>query len=190
MREWVAYLCLLTLCLFAATAQAESLVFTGTSGFTVTLPEDWFALIGGDEEPDNFDEELEPGDTEALFSSYDGTMSVTVLYPDDSPVEPYLVEGLFSEPSMEARVGQISGYQKLLYRYDDPNHRAFLSYNLVDVEEGVSHVEYLVSFIAGSGIAQHLKITVRADQLDARYSLISEIVNNIDVGGVREGAEG
>ena len=190
MRKWAAFLCLPALCLAVAAAQAEPLVYTGASGFTLTLPADWFALIGGDEEPFDFDEELEPGDTEALFSSFDGMVSVTVLHPDDVPVEPYVVEELLSETAMEARVGRMSGYQKLLYRYDGPNRRAFVSYNLVDLEEGLAYAEYLVGFITGSDIAQYLKITVRADQPDARFSLIGEIVNNIDVGGVREGAEG
>jgi len=192
MRKWVAFFCSLALCLAAVSAQAEPLVYTGASGFMLTLPADWLVLIGGDDDEfDFFDyEEPEPGDVEALFSSSDGVMSVTVLWADDAPVNPYAIDALLGEAAMEARVGIINGYQKQFYRYDEANRRAYIAYGLVDTEEDVPYVEYLVGFITGSEIAQFLIIAVRADQLDARFSLISEIVMNIDVGGVREGAEG
>jgi len=194
MRKWVACLCLLAVCLALAPAlaQGEPLVYTGASGFTLTLPADWIALIGGDEEDwDFFDfEELQPGDEEAMFSSSDGVMWVTVLHADDTPVHPHAVEALFSEAAMEARVGQVNGFQKLYYEFDEPNRRAFILYTLVDTEEGTPYAEYLMGFVTGSDIAQYLIITVRADQLDARFNVISQIVHGIDVGGVRDGAEG
>ena len=192
MRKWIALLCSLALWLAAIPARAEPVVYTGASGFVLTLPADWLPLIGGDDDEfDFFDhEELEPGDVEALFSSSDGVMSVTVLWAEDTPVNPHAVDAVLGEAAMEARVGVINGYQKQFYRYDETNRRAFISYNLVDTEEDVPYVEYLVGFITGSEIAQFLIIAVRADELDARFGLISEIVMNIDVGGVREGAEG
>jgi len=190
MRKLIALLCSLALCLAFVTAQAAPQMYTGASGFMLTLPEDWFIIIGSDEEFDDFDQDLAPGDIEALFSSSDEMMSVTILHPEDAPIEPYLVESVLGEPAMEARVGQLTGYQKQFYRYDDANRRAFISYGMVDLDEGAPYVEYLVGFITGSDIAQYLTITVRADQLDARFNLISEIVSGIDVGGVREGAEG
>ena len=178
------------LCLASATASADPLVYTGASGFTLTLPADWFAIIGGDEDEFDWDEELEPGGVEALFSLSDGAIWVTVLYAGDTPVNPHAVDALLGEPALEAHVDELSGYQKLFYRHDEPNRRAFLSYNLVDLDDNTPYVEYLVGFITGSHIAQFLLITVREDQLDARFNLITEIVNGIDVGGIREGAEG
>jgi hypothetical protein len=192
MRKWIALLCLLALCpaCILAPAQAEALVHTGASGFTLTLPAGWEILIGGDEDDFDFFEDLSPGEEEALFSSGDGMIWVTVLHADDTPVNPYAVEALLNEAAMEARVGPVNGYQKLFYEFDEANRRAFILYALVADEGGVRYVEYLVGFITGSDIAQFLLITVREDQLEARFPLISEIVNGIDVGGVREGAEG
>ena len=191
MRKWIACLCTLSLLsLPALPALAEPVVYTGASGFTLTLPDDWEALIGGEEEEDDFFDDFEIGDEEALFSSGDGVMSVTVYYADDRPVDSHTEAALLSEPALEARKSGVNGYQKIYYRYDEPNRRAFISYSYIDSEEGVAHTEYLVGFITGSDIAQYLKITVEADQLETRFSLIGDIVNNIDVGGVREGAEG
>jgi len=192
MRKSLIRMCLLALCLVCVSVPARAeLVYTGASGFTLTLPAGWFAIIGGDEDEFEFVvEELEPGDEEALFSSADGAMWVTVLYAGDAPVNPHALDALLGEAAMEARVGEVSGYQKMHYQYDEANRRAFILYSLVDTDEGTPYVEYLVGFVTGSDIAQFLIITVRADQLDARFNLISEIVNGIDVGGVREGAEG
>ncbi|MCL2810646.1 MAG: hypothetical protein FWD25_02015 [Clostridia bacterium] len=199
MRKRVAFLCLLALCLatiLIQAVQAEPLIYTGASGFMLTLPADWMILIGDDEDDDdyydydyNYDEP-EPGDIEALFASSDGAMAVTVLWADETPVPSHAIDAVLSEPALELRVGAVNGYQKQFYRYDAADRRAYISYNLVDTEDATPQVEFLVGFITGSDIAQFLMITVRADQLDARFSLISEIVMSIDVGGVREGAEG
>jgi len=177
------------ICFNAASALAGE-VYTGASGFTIALPAGWIALIGGDEEDGAFMEDLEPGDEEAMFCSGDGAVSVTVYCADETPVEADAVAALFSEPSLEARVAGVNGYQKIFYRYDEPNRRAFISYSLMDSEDRIVHTEYLVGFVTGSQIAQYLIISVPQDQHDARFELISEIVNSIDVGGVREGAEG
>jgi len=194
MRKWIALLCLAALCLAAASASAwgEPLVYTGMSGFTITLPADWFAIIGGDDydDEDDFDEYLEPGEIEALFSSGDGMMSVTVLYAGGAPVHPHALEAVLGEAALVALVSQVTGYQKQAYEFDEANRRAYLSYSLIDTEDNRPHTEFLVGFITGSDIAQYVLIAVPADQLEAKFGLIGEIVNGIDIGGVREGAEG
>jgi len=190
MRRGIACLCLLLFCLPAASALAEPLVYTGASGFTLTLPDDWEAVFGGDEEDEDFIEDLRPGEEEALFCSADGILSVTVYFADDAPVDPHAAGELFSEAALEARVSGLNGYQKLYYRYDELNLRAFLSYTLMDSMEGVVNIEYLVGFVTGSEIEQYITLSVRQDRHEACFPLIGEIVNSIDVGGIREDAEG
>lgn len=193
MRKPIAWLCLMgLLCGLAASASAEPLIYTGASGFTLTLPEDWLALIGGDEEEeeDGFWEDLQPGEQEALFSSGDGAISLSVIYAADAPVEPSAYEALFGEAAMEARSAGLNGYQKMYYRYDAEGRRAFLSYSYVEPDEQEARVEYLVGFVTASEAAQFFTVVVRQDQHDAHFQIISEIVNSLDVGDLREGAEG
>ncbi len=195
MRKWIAWLCLLALaCAQCTAALAEPVVYTGESGFTITLPDDWVSLFGDysgeDEENEEEPEPLEPGDDEALFFSSDNVLSLTVYYPDPAQIDPSAIEGLLSEASLEARCRTLNAYQKMFYLYDAPNQRAFISYSYIDPDEGVAMVEYLVGFITASSEVQYLTIAVRQDQHEARFQLIGGIVNSIDVGDLREGAEG
>jgi hypothetical protein len=178
MRMIRAGLCALVVVCLAQAGLAEGWhTYTGSLGFTLSVPEDWLSVLDDDDDPP------QPGEPEAMFLSMDGRASLSVLRADGADRDP----ALMSEAAMEAHCAGFPAYQKQLYQADTDLERALLAYTYQ--ESGQPQIEYMVAFISASDVVQVFTVTLDADAQEL-LPVVAQIINSLDVGALSDGAEG
>ncbi len=180
MRKLLPWLCAALLLLPSAAFATDGegwVTYTGSLGFTLSVPDDWVSQV--DE-----GEIVEPGDAEAMFTSPGGRASLTIIQAAENQTDPMLLD----ESAMLARCAGYPSFKREFYQADYENGRAILGYTYVE-DGGQPLIEYAIGFITASDIVQVFTVTLDADAQDLMPD-VTELINSLDMGRLRDDADG
>lgn len=187
-KGWI-WLCVCAmLCLMSApVAKAERQVYNG-EGFSLFFPEEWIDLYEVEEGEAYDPAELAPGEEEALFTSLDNLISVSILRADFAQQDIALLMERITEDRMEADVANIPSYQKIGYYGEPARQRALIAYS--HVQEGQPVISYTVYFISAADALQIFTVTIDQMEQERLMPILTQVINSLDSGELSEGAEG
>lgn len=187
-KGWI-WLCVCAmLCLMSApVAKAEKQVYNG-EGFSLSFPEDWIDLYEVEEDETYDPAELAPGEEEALFTSPDNLISVSILRADFAQQDiPALMERI-TETRMEADMASQPSYQKIGYYGEPIRQRALIAYS--HVQEGMPVISYTVYCISAADALQIFTVTIDQAEQERLMPVLTQVINSLDTGELTDNAEG